>query len=155
MIQNFDQDMAASFGFDSTEGALIGDVNPGSPAEKGGLRQGDIVLEFAEQKIVDVNQLRNLVAAVVPNQTVNVTVFRGGNKIDLSVKVGEQEASKEVDNVKPEASVSENVGLSLRNITPDVVQELNFKTWYKGRCGGGSSAWKPGSASRNGAWRHN
>jgi serine protease Do len=126
MIQNFDQDMAASFGFDSTEGALVGDVNPGSPADKAGLRQGDIVVEFGGQKITDVNQLRNLVAAIIPNESVDVVIFRDGVRSKMTVKVGEQQAVvEETDEVQ--ATVSEDVGLSLRSITPEVAQQMGLK----------------------------
>jgi serine protease Do len=118
--------MAASFGFDSTEGALVGDVNPGSPADKAGLRQGDIVVEFGGQKITDVNQLRNLVAAIIPNESVDVVIFRDGVRSKMTVKVGEQQAVvEETDEVQ--ATVSEDVGLSLRSITPEVAQQMGLK----------------------------
>lgn len=147
MIQNFDQDMAASFGFDSTEGALIGDVNPGSPADKAGLKQGDIVIEFAGQKITDVNQLRNLVAAVMPNESVDVVIFRDGARSKLTVKVGEAQAAVE-EPEEVEATVSEDVGLSLRTITPEVAQQLGIKSTDKGVVVAGVS---PGSlAARSG-----
>lgn len=132
MIQNLDQDMASSFGFDGTDGALVGDVSPDSPADRGGLRQGDIVLEFNGIRITEVNQLRNLVAAVMPDQNVKILVFRDGAKVPVAVKVGELPAANDSEPTMPQPSISDDIGVSLSDLNPNLARELGVKKFSKG-----------------------
>ncbi len=66
IIQPLDEGLAKSFGYPESSGVLIGDVTPGGPGERGGLKQGDIVVRFAGKKANDVNRLRNWVASSEP-----------------------------------------------------------------------------------------
>ncbi|MEE9583884.1 MAG: trypsin-like peptidase domain-containing protein, partial [Candidatus Brocadiales bacterium] len=61
-IQDIDENLAESFDLSSTEGVLISDVTPNSPAERDGIERGDVIVEYQGKEIEDVNDLRNLVA---------------------------------------------------------------------------------------------
>ena len=61
-IQELTPELSQKFGLKSEKGALVGDVAKGSPAEKSGIKRGDIILEYDGKKISDVGNLRNMVA---------------------------------------------------------------------------------------------
>ena len=66
MIQNLTPDLATAFKLDRTIGALVGDVSPGGPADKAGLKSGDVITEFNGQTVQDASQLKLRVAETTP-----------------------------------------------------------------------------------------
>ena len=77
-IQPLTKELAQSYKLESAEGALIATVEPGSPADKAGLKPGDVVLAFNGQKIDDPNKLPRLVAETKPGQSAALRVWRNG-----------------------------------------------------------------------------
>jgi serine protease Do len=77
-IQPMTKELAQSFKLESPEGALIATVEPGSPADKAGLKPGDVVLAFNGQKIDDPNKLPRLVAGTKPGQSAALRIWRNG-----------------------------------------------------------------------------
>ena len=77
-IQPMTKELAQSFKLESAEGALIATVEPGSPADKAGLKPGDVVLAFNGQKIDDPNKLPRLVAETKPGQSAALRIWRNG-----------------------------------------------------------------------------
>ena len=130
-IQNLTEDLAESFGFNGTEGALIGHVEQGGPADKAGIKQGDIMIALNGEKIKNTNQLRNLVASLAPGKTVEAQVIRNGDAKTISIKIGELQARNQdgaPEREGEEASSAGSLGLVLENITPDLAQRLGLKT---------------------------
>lgn len=112
-IQNLSEDLAKSFNYDGTEGALVGHVDPKGPAKKSGLKQGDIIVQVGKEHIKNVNQLRNYIASVKPGSELTVTFIRGGDKDTVSVTIGELPAQTEAG---PELGVegeNEDIGLTV------------------------------------------
>lgn len=142
LIQNLDEDMAQSFGFDSTKGVLVGDVLPDSPAEKAGLRGGDIVLEFNGQPVSDVNQLRNSVAETAPNTRSELLIFRNGKKQKLPIVVGELEDEQVAVSNQGDDDSSVNLGMTVQTMTSELAQQLGYK---RGEQGAGVTDVEPGS----------
>jgi serine protease Do len=70
-------------------GALIESVIEGSPAERAGLKRGDVVTAFNGQPVVDTNSLRNAVAGTPPGTEVTLTMMREGREQQLRVTLGE------------------------------------------------------------------
>jgi serine protease Do len=93
-IQAITPDLASSLGLTSTRGALVSNVDDGSPAARAGLKQGDVVTQFNGKAVVDNNQFRNAVAATKPGSTVTLQVQRDGRTENLTATVGELEATK-------------------------------------------------------------
>ncbi len=89
MIQPVTPDVAESLGLDQPRGALVAQVTPDSPAEKAGLRQGDVILGFNGQDIKEVRDLTRVVANTDTGDKTGVTVWRGEEEVALKVKVGE------------------------------------------------------------------
>ncbi|MBT8485888.1 MAG: trypsin-like serine protease [Phycisphaerales bacterium] len=87
-IQNLDPAFAEAVGFDGTEAVRVGDVLPEGPAERAGLRSGDLLTRLGESTMNDVDQLRFAVAAIRPGTVVDVEVFRDGSTQVVPVEIG-------------------------------------------------------------------
>jgi serine protease Do len=89
-IQNVDPDIAESLGLEAAVGALVTDV-PEGPAAEAGMRAGDVILEFDGRRIPDTRVLVRVVADTEVGRTVEVVVFRDGERQTLAVAVGRLE----------------------------------------------------------------
>jgi serine protease Do len=88
--KDIDNNMAEAMGLSSKEGVLVESVEPNSPAEEGGLKVGDIILEFNGTKVTNAQQFRFLVADAGPGARVNLTIIRDNDKRSLSFKLGDR-----------------------------------------------------------------
>ena len=123
VIQELNDQLAASFGAREKEGVLVADVMRGGPADTGGLRVGDIIVEFDGTAITEVPELQRRVAAIAPGRGVPVRVIRDRAPIALTVKVGEMPA----DDVVPAAQSSDETwGLTAEALTADTARRLNL-----------------------------
>jgi serine protease Do len=100
-IQPMTKELAQSFQLKEPNGALIATVEPGSPADKAGLRPGDVVLAFNGQEIDDPNKLPRLVAATKPGTSATLRIWRGGKAEDVKFTAAELVA--EARKPKPQA----------------------------------------------------
>jgi serine protease Do len=123
MIQKVTPDLAKSFNLKDDSGALVGDVTPGSPAEKGGVKPGDIIIEFDGKAIKEMNELPRLVAAVPVGKTVEVKVLREGKPQTFKIQVQELE---EKQLTAGPAESKENMGLSVREFTPELARRFRM-----------------------------
>lgn len=87
-VQDLTPELAESFNLKTTEGALIAGVLKGGPADAGGVRPGDILLSVNARAVSDSASLLNLIAALKPGETTQLTVARKQQTLALSVKVG-------------------------------------------------------------------
>jgi serine protease Do len=111
-IQNLTEDLAQSFNYPSSEGALVGHVDQSGPAKTAGLQQGDIIVQIGSEKIKNVNQLRNYVAGIKPGTDMEVTVVREGKKVVSTVTIGELSAQAGIE--APDTNgLNEDLGLSV------------------------------------------
>lgn len=88
-IQPVTADLATSLGLKEVRGALINSVLPGSPAERAGLRRGDVVTAFNGSPVNDPNSFRNQVAATQPGTEVTLTLVRDGREEQVRATLGE------------------------------------------------------------------
>lgn len=100
-IQEVTADLARSFGLQSPRGALVADVSPDSPAAKGGLKTGDIIIGFNGQPIENVGELAPRVARVKPGTTAAVDIVRNGRERTLEVRIEELSDQAEPPPPKP------------------------------------------------------
>lgn len=115
-IQNLTEDLAESFSYDSTDGALVGHVDPEGPAKSAGFKQGDIIIKVDTSRIKNVNQLRNLIAGIKPNSRTSIVVFRNGRKVTRSVTIGELPSQVVEAEQEPDGAV-EDVGVTVEEFT--------------------------------------
>jgi serine protease Do len=126
-IQNLTEDLAKSFNVTSTDGALVGHIDPSGPGGKSGLKQGDIIIRMNDTDIKNINQLRNLIAGTTPGTSVKFDYLRAGRKQSVNVKIGELPTSQsEPDEVMEEDPLSE-LGLVVETLSMDLAKRLNAK----------------------------
>src|SRR6185369_5031931 len=88
-IQPINADLASSLSLPAARGAIVTSVAPGGPAEKAGIKRGDVILAINKQPVIDNNSLRNLVASMPPGSGVDVTARRNGRDQDFHVALAE------------------------------------------------------------------
>jgi serine protease Do len=118
-IQEVNQSLAGSFGLPKAAGALVANVERGSPAEKAGLKTGDVVLKIDGKDIVSSIDLSSRVGAMKPGSTANLEVWRGGKPQQVAVKVGEAPAQKVAAAAAPADLSGSRLGVAVRSLTPD------------------------------------
>ncbi len=129
VIQDITEELAESFGLPNAEGVLVGDVTPNSPAEKGGMERGDVILKYEGREVKDVNDLRNLVARTSVGTEATVDVLRDNKSVQLTIIIGEQPAdlfAQRGGGGGPTAP-SADYGMTLENLTPEVARRFGFQ----------------------------
>ncbi len=94
-IQTVTKEIADVENLDEPRGALVASVAEGSPSDKGGIKSGDIILEFDGKKINEMNELPKIVAETEVGKTVNVKVWRNKRKINKKITLGRLETSED------------------------------------------------------------
>jgi serine protease Do len=124
-IQEVSQSLAQSFGLDKPQGALVSSVEPGGPADKAGIKPGDVLLSVNGKAVDRSAELPPLVAAVKPGSKATFDVWRDGAKRSLAVTVGELKP-EQVASAKPASQAGEDtgkLGLALRQGEEGLVVE--------------------------------
>ncbi len=135
-IQDVTSDLAKSFGLKEVRGVIVNSVTPNSPADKAGIKQGDVIESFNGVNVSDGNELRNRVAQTAPNTEAAIGISRNGNEQSLKITLGEfqpKELASADKNGNPNAEPEQGkLGLSLQPITPQIAQQLNLKNTATG-----------------------
>ncbi|HIE28858.1 TPA: DegQ family serine endoprotease [Candidatus Poribacteria bacterium] len=128
-IQNIDYDMAEKLGLQNTDGALVGQVQPDSPAGEAGFKSGDVIVEFDGKPVKNVGQLRITVASTDIGKSVDVKVIRDGREKILSVKIGKLpgESIVAVGGAVSSGNVKPLAGLKVRNLTPEIAERYGYE----------------------------
>ncbi len=133
MIQDVTGALAKEFKLKDNHGALVGDVVPKGPADKAGLKTGDVVLEFAGKPVRDSRQFRLQVARTSPGQQVPLKVLRDGETKSFELKIqelpGGQSLAKSDRSAPDEGTLN---GVEVSNITPEARQRFNIPDNIKG-----------------------
>ncbi len=90
VIQEVSYDLAKTFGLDKATGALVAKVLAGSPAERGGLKVGDIIRSVNGNEVRSSSDLPMTISSLKPNQTVKLGVWRKGQMLDVEINLGTQ-----------------------------------------------------------------
>jgi serine protease Do len=125
--QDIDEELAKAMHLDSTDGALVGDVTPGGPADKAGIKRGDVIVEFNGKQIKDSADLRNVVAATNPGTRVKVEVERDGHHKTLEVKPAERPTEVAQAETKNPEEAGDNIGIRVQDLTPGVAAQLGYQ----------------------------
>jgi serine protease Do len=128
--QDIDDNLEAALQLKSTKGSLVGDVTAGGPADKAGIKRGDVITALDGRDIEDSNDLRNVVAQAKPQSHVKVTLIRDGKEKDVTIVLGERPSSQGETGpgAAPEKERSvEKLGLSLQDLTPDIASQLGYQ----------------------------
>ncbi len=120
-IQPLTRDLMKQFNLSDDSGVLVGDVVEEGPADKAGIRRGDVIVAFGGRDVKDARQLRNLVAGSAPGRETSVKLIRGGKIMTVDVKIAEMPAeintlSRQFDN--------QFRGVSVQSLTPQLKDSL-------------------------------
>ena len=125
-IQALDEDLAETFGLEEAAGALVAGVIEGDPADRAGIKRGDIILEFDGQKVEDNRALVKIVGATPVDKEVVIKLIREGEEMSLTMKIAERQDPGE-EAVSQEAG-EEKMGITVQDITPDLAENLGLKS---------------------------
>jgi serine protease Do len=134
MIQNVTPVLAQEFKLKDNQGALVGDVVPDGPADKAGLKSGDVVTEFNSHPVVDSRRLQLDVASTKPGSTVTVEILRDGEKKSLDVTVkqlpgSDKLAAADSSNDKDDGTLN---GVEVSDLDQQARQQFNVPKEIKG-----------------------
>ena len=125
-IQDVTPDILKSMKLDKDMmGVIVADVFEDSPADKGGLEQGDVIISFNGKPVETVAELRNLVAQTRPGQTVTLRVIRNKKQMNIRVKIGDLE---KLQQQALGGEGNETLGVTVEKVTQEIARELGLKS---------------------------
>ncbi|MFP4609813.1 MAG: DegQ family serine endoprotease [Thiohalophilus sp.] len=127
LIQDVNRELAESFGMKKPMGAVVLRVLPDGPAEKAGLKEGDVVVEFAGKTIHRQSDLPLAVAAHPVGKEAKVKIIREGKTRHLTVKIGELPPEEELAQTSPEQAPSQGESATLGMVLQDLTREQRKK----------------------------
>jgi serine protease Do len=138
-IQQIDDQIAETLGIGTAHGALIAGVNEGGPAEKAGMKSGDVIVKFDGQDIREMRDLPRAVASTAVNKSVDVVVLRNGKQQTLRITLGRLEDSEKAQQASVKAPAPETrgvtkrlLGLELSQMTDEMRKRFKLRDNVKG-----------------------
>ena len=128
-VQQVTPEIAESFNLKEDSGALVADITADGPADKAGLKRGDIIVEVNGTQIDEMPELPKLVASYAPGTKTKMKVIRDGKEKVLSIKLGElPENGAKVSTRKHDNEVEKKLGLIVQDITPQAKSRLGLES---------------------------
>jgi Do/DeqQ family serine protease len=136
-IQSITPDLATSMNLPGTKGVLVSSVEPNSPAEKAGIKQGDVIQAVNGQPVDDTNTLRNKVAAAGPGSEVGLRVYRDGKEQDFRAKLAELDVNakaneEENGGTQGGGATRGQLGVTVEPLRPETADDLGLNRNAKG-----------------------
>ncbi|MGD2245860.1 MAG: Do family serine endopeptidase [Candidatus Aminicenantes bacterium] len=125
MREDLDDDLMKLLNLKSKNGALINSVEPGTPADKAGLKHYDVIVEINGQPVENKNDLLFKIADFAPGTKVDLKIIRDGKEQNISVKLAElkDEKSQETD-----VQEQDDIGYTVEDLTSSLVRRYGYKT---------------------------
>ena len=127
-----DDKMAREFKLPDTSGALVEDVTPDSPADKAGIKNGDVIRKLNGQRVGDRDELTSSITGMNPGTTVTLEVYRDGKPMNIKVTLGERPANLTARGSQRGPSEGTLRGVAVQNLTPDLREQLGAPPNLKG-----------------------
>lgn len=133
-IQEITPELAQKFGLKSSGGALVGDIIKGSPADKYGIKRGDVITEFNGRVVKDAGHLRNMVAQTKAGEEIAVVILRGDKGFSLKVVISElpTEIAEGPGEALEDSEVVGLDGLNVIGLTREIARQLGLHKDEKG-----------------------
>ena len=130
-IQGIDADLASSLNMSSARGSIVTSVTAGGPADRAGIKRGDVITAINDHPVADNNVARNEIAKLAPGSTASVTVVRNGREQNLQATLAElpdQKRADSDDNSGEESATpgTARFGLTLQPLTSDAAQRYGL-----------------------------
>jgi serine protease Do len=128
-VQEINQTLAESFKLEKPEGALVSAVEAGGPADKAGLKVGDVIRQVDGRPIVASGDLPALIGQAAPGEPVKLDVWREGTGVVVNAKLGDA-ADMAVKSARTDASLADQgrLGLALRPLAPQERREAGVES---------------------------
>ncbi|NEN75624.1 DegQ family serine endoprotease [Pelistega sp. NLN82] len=130
VISEVKKEVADALGLKDTKGALVSNVEPNSPAEKSGIKSGDVIIGFNNQAINKWNDLPRLVGLNKPGTTTDIKIWRRGKVETLKITLDSTDPDTKVSASKGKSSPSDaskdRLGLTVEELTRDQKDELRI-----------------------------
>ncbi|MHB8652614.1 MAG: Do family serine endopeptidase [Terriglobia bacterium] len=133
--QDLSQDLAKQFNVPDTSGALVEDLSPGGPAEKTGLKPGDVIRKVNGQTIDSAHKLTDVITALAPGAVANIDVIRDGKPMNFRVTLDERPADLTASaNGGAGKAPSQGTlrGITVQNLTPALRDQLGLPSGITG-----------------------
>ena len=122
--QDVTPDMETEFNLPNSNGALVGDVTPGTPAEKAGIKSGDVITQFNDTKITDANDLRLAVSACSPGTEATVKYIRNGEEHTVKITLAELPSDTEMQGQNNQTDALD--GVTVGDLDSDAREQLQI-----------------------------
>ncbi|HEU4479807.1 MAG TPA: DegQ family serine endoprotease [Pyrinomonadaceae bacterium] len=138
VVQPVTEDMAANLSLNNVRGLIVSQIQPGSAAERAGMKRGDVILALNGNAVSDPNSFRNDVAGTPPGNTVTLRVLREGNEQEMRATLEEFKVEERpVSPVRNNSSESRGdqtgkLGLAVQPLTPAIAQQLGISAETQG-----------------------
>jgi serine protease Do len=126
MIQHVTPELADNFGLDRPIGALVGQVVPDSPAEKAGIKPGDVIIEFDDKEVSQMSMLPAMVAQTPVDKKTKVTLIRNGKREVITVTIGAMEDEQALFD-SGESTNGLDLGLTVQELSPELAESLGIE----------------------------
>jgi len=133
-IQPITSDLAQSLGLKDIKGVIVSSVTPGGPADKAGIKSGDVITALNGKSIDDSNTFRNEIASSGPGTTVTLTINRSGAEQQVKATLGDLSTSPTGNDTGGGGggAGSGRLGVTIAPITPDIAAQLGLKAGTQG-----------------------
>ncbi|MFW5960198.1 MAG: DegQ family serine endoprotease [Chitinivibrionales bacterium] len=140
-ISDVDYNMKEALGLESTNGVMINNVFDGQPADKAGIKSGDVLISLDSIQLKNANQLKNTVAGIQPGKEIPVTVIRDGKEKTLRVELAKRSKENiakasgepgEPDKGKETKEEIKNIGITVGSITQEIREHHGINKRIKG-----------------------
>ncbi len=125
VIQPLTNELADSFGAQAGEGILVAQVSEDSPAQRAGIKQGDVIVSYQGNKVDNIGRFRNSVSLTTPGSEKEIIILRNGKRKKLSITIGKQDGEMQV--ASGSAQSADEIGLTVQSMTPQLAQQFNIK----------------------------
>lgn len=127
ILQPVDKEMCDALAMENQEGIVISDIVKDSPAEKAGLQQGDIILQYNDKPAKNLSKFRNDVAMMSPGSSIKLKVLRNNKVKNITISLGAMN-----DGEVMSAEFSSKMGIELENLSPETASKLGYKSDMNG-----------------------
>ncbi len=129
-IQNIDGELALQFDLQNRTGVLISDIGADTPAQKDGLKVGDVILEFDGKQVKEVGAFRNMVALTPPGKKATIKILRNGKVKTQIITLGK--IPKTNDQIGKKSFGTNEFGFKVGDLTHQLRQQYNIPDGEKG-----------------------
>jgi serine protease Do len=126
-VQPITPELEEAFGLESSEGAIVAEVKPGSPADLAGVQRGDVIVRLNGEAIRKLRELPRAVSKLPVGEQVEIEVVRGGKRETLDARIGVLDEAQDLASLGPGAGGASDFGLHASDLTPQLASRLGLE----------------------------